>query len=139
MKSAVITVRIAPTDAGFSVNDGCGTWSLAPTTGPQATSFGPGPGSWIVGVDVAPGRYEHTDAGIFGCEYSLVTDFGWERKRESTSGVVGDFRLQAEILGGVKGDGEKLRIEGAAGFIAHEGRTCGTWERIALPRPTPTP
>ena len=64
MDGPLTVVQIAPTDAGFSANEGCGTWSLVPLTGPQATSFGPG--TWVVGVDIAPGRYQQNTVTL-GC------------------------------------------------------------------------
>lgn len=53
--TGVHTVTVAASDTSFQSRDACGLWSLAPTTGPQATTFGPG--TWIVGIDIAPGLY----------------------------------------------------------------------------------
>ena len=57
------TVTIMADDAGFSAAPECGTWSPAPTRGPKAAGFGPG--VWVVGVDIAPGRYR--SSGGEGC------------------------------------------------------------------------
>ncbi len=62
-------VTIAPTDVGF-VSDDCGTWSsdLSALPGPV------GDGVWIVGTDVAPGRYS-SDGGA-SCVWQRLAGFG---------------------------------------------------------------
>lgn len=66
------TVTIAPTDAGFDATR-CGTWTTAPTTGPQATRFGDG--AWIVGVDIAAGIYRSTGADPDLCRWGRLSGF----------------------------------------------------------------
>jgi hypothetical protein len=67
------TVTIASTDDDFST-DGCGTWNIAPTTGPQAVTFGEG--TWIVGVDIAAGTYRSSGSGSEPCLWQRLDGFG---------------------------------------------------------------
>ena len=64
-------VTISPNDVAITSN-GCGTWVLAPTNGPQATSFGDG--TFAVGVDIAPGTY--ITSGGPECYWARLSGFG---------------------------------------------------------------
>jgi hypothetical protein len=63
-------VTIEPSDAAFE-SDGCGTWSPAPTLGPQATSMGDG--TWAVGIDIVAGTYQATSTGY--CYWARLSSF----------------------------------------------------------------
>lgn len=67
------TVNISATDVGFSTDEDCGSWSLVPTLGPQATTFGTG--TWVVGVEIAPGTYRSTDTSG-DCVWNRLSGFG---------------------------------------------------------------
>ena len=104
------TVTIAATDAGFSSFAGCGTWSPAPTSGPQATTFGPG--AWIVGVDIAPGTYRSSSDRI-SCGWTRLSGFDGAYFTSRIEGGFGDVR-------------PTVVIEASdAGFASDAG--CGTW------------
>lgn len=63
-------VTVAPSDAAFESND-CGTWSPAPTSGPQMTSMGDG--TWAVGIDIVAGTYQATSTG--SCYWARLSSF----------------------------------------------------------------
>lgn len=64
--------EIAPSDAGF-VSSGCGAWSpLAPIAEPGQPF---GDGAFVVGAEVAPGRYR-SDTATDECQWRHVPDFG---------------------------------------------------------------
>jgi hypothetical protein len=63
-------VAVAPSDAAFESND-CGTWSPAPTSGPQTTSMGDG--MWAVGIDIVAGTYQATSTG--SCYWARLSSF----------------------------------------------------------------
>ena len=74
-RDRLAVVDIAPTDAGFT-SRGCGTWSpdLTPIVMPGQPF---GDGTYLVGADVAPGRYHASDpAGLV-----LLDPIGLVRRR----------------------------------------------------------
>ena len=109
------TVTISPADSGFSADVSCGTWTPAPTSGPQASSFGPG--AWIVGVDIAPGIYQNVigaDTGVRPCVWNRLSGFGGAEEEE--------------ILGGFGRESHSVAIaDRDIGFQARSG--CGDWTR----------
>jgi hypothetical protein len=104
----VTIVTIGPRDVAFKAED-CGTWTsdLSRITASR-TSFGPG--TFIVGVDVAPGRYR--DAGGPNCY--------WAR--------LGDFSGDGMIANDMVGSRTVVTIEPSDNGFKSEG--CGTWSRI---------
>ncbi len=118
--------EIAPSDAGF-VSSGCGAWSpLVPIAEPGQPF---GDGAFVVGAEVAPGRYR-TDTATDECRWWLVPDFG------------GAYRVYPEHPGDYTRprayDTLSIMEIGAddAGFYS-EG--CGEWEpaeRITASRTT---
>lgn len=102
-------VEIRPTDAAFN-SQRCGRWELyAPPTAPT-DSFGPG--DWIVGEQIEPGRYR-AESGSF-CY--------WER----ASGLSHDF---AEIIANdLVSDGTAV-VEISPGDRRFSSNGCGTWRR----------
>jgi hypothetical protein len=63
-------VTIAPSDAAFE-SEGCGTWSPAPTSGPEASTMGDG--TWAVGTDIVAGTYQATSTG--SCYWARLSSF----------------------------------------------------------------
>ncbi len=63
-------VTVLSSDAGFE-SDGCGTWDLLPSTGPEVTSFGDG--GYAIGIDIAPGTYS-APGGEY-CYWEQYSDF----------------------------------------------------------------
>ena len=117
-------VDIAATDAGFETS-GCGTWTsdLTPTVTPGQPF---GDGTYLVGPEVAPGRYfayspsEHCswyrtdDFGMVG-PWNWGIEFNWEWNVPTAIAIV-DITASD------------------AGFIS-EG--CGTWTTTVIPRAAP--
>ena len=114
-------VDIQPGDAGF-YSEGCGTWSddLGPTVEP-GQSFDDG--TFIVGVEVAPGRYR-AQTPSDSCYWFRLSDFlgeygetrhGWDGRRSDRTSIVD---IDAED----------------AGFYSVG---CGTWSDDLSPVVTP--
>jgi hypothetical protein len=74
-------VTISPSDAAFE-SDGCGTWSPAPTSGPEATTMGDG--TWAVGTDIVAGTYRATSTG--SCSWARLSSFSGESDAIITGG-----------------------------------------------------
>jgi hypothetical protein len=74
-------VTVAPSDAAFE-SEGCGTWSPAPTSGPEATSMGDG--MWAVGIDIVAGTYQATSTG--SCYWARLSSFSGETDATITDG-----------------------------------------------------
>lgn len=107
--NAHLVVEITPTDVAFE-STGCGRWTAYfPPTAPANTFTD---GVWMVGLDIAPGRYRSSGPSPDGNCY-------WARK----SGVQGDFD---EILANDNQSGPTL-VEIRAGDVAIESSGCGTW------------
>ena len=106
------TVTIMADDAGFSAEPACGTWSPAPTMGPKATEFGPG--VWMIGVDIAPGRYRSSGEGCF---WGRLSGFGGTPS-ESVGSSINDGIQTVDIAAT------------DVGFSSLDG--CGSWS----PAPT---
>ncbi len=70
-----VIVDILQSDAGFSSRYGCGTWSgdLTPRVSPGELF---GAGTYLVGSEVAPGRYRGASNGDFGCYWARLSAFG---------------------------------------------------------------
>lgn len=109
-------VDIAPTDAGFT-SRGCGTWS--PNLTPIVTPGQPfGDGTYLVGVDVAPGRYLASEPGNW-CYWTRLGSFG------------GDTSFGYDTPDDIIGSGSSLAIvdifETDVGFRTSG---CGTWSDV---------
>ena len=115
-------VDIGPSHAGFA-SAGCGRWSSDP--GPRAqvaTTFGDG--TFVVGVDVAPGRYRSV---------SSSDECAWQRLRRFGGEV--DGRSDDHIIGWGRGFIPYVDIAPTdAGFVSGG---CGTWSPDLAPRITP--
>ena len=106
-----------PEDAFGFYSARCGTWTLrdASVSGDAATSFGDG--SYIPGIDIAPGLYASA-GGDGACEWyrtSPVSLFGGDSAGDSAGGLRSSGRQVAEIK------------SGDVGFSA---RGCGEWAQV---------
>jgi hypothetical protein len=101
-------VTILASDKAFKTSS-CADWGLAPKTGPKATTIRQG--TFIVGVDIAPGTYKTT--GGDGCY--------WERMKSFTGNIEGT--LANDI---VQGSGIVTIKPGDLGF---KTSGCATWTR----------
>jgi hypothetical protein len=108
-------VTIGEGDAGFS-SSGCGTWSAdisAVTDDP--TDPITEDGTYIVGVDLAPGTWRSSDGSGFGCYAARLSGFG---------GTLDDI-----ISNDLATEGG-LIINIAASDRGFETTGCGTWEKV---------
>ena len=108
-------VDIAPSDAGF-VSRGCGTWSDA-----LAAALTPGDpfgdGTWLVGIDIEPGRYfAHSPSER--CRWYRLDGFGGEHT---------DGHYAAD------GSGWFSIVDIAASDAGFESSGCGTWTKEPPP------
>lgn len=103
-------VTILPADKGFT-SQGCGTWTTSPARASTSTTTITD-GTWLVGVDVAPGTYR--TSGGDGCY--------WERENDFLGGL-------NSIAANANPTGPAVVTISPAdkGFTAKD---CGTWTRI---------
>ena len=106
-------VDILSSDRGFETNSGCGTWNTSLRGGLQADIR---PGVWLVGSQIAPGRYR-TQASS-GCYWERVRNF------QGTLSAV----IDNEFVGSAGQQIVDIRSSDA-GF--HNDADCGTWTRIS--------
>lgn len=105
-------VTIAPNDAGFESRR-CGTWTQdlsAITSGP--TEPFAGDGTYIVGVDIAPGTWRAS--GASRCYWARLNGFGGTRN----------------IIANDNPAGATAVVTIAAGDKGFETARCGTWTKI---------
>jgi hypothetical protein len=100
-------VTVAKSDAGFS-SSGCGTWTsdLSRVT-ESKTTFGPG--TFIVGVDIAAGRYRNSGGDL--CYWERLSDFSGE-------GIITNDLTDGPTIMTIKASDK--------GFSSTD---CGTWTR----------
>ena len=105
-------VDIAPTDVGFETN-GCGSWStdLSPVTASPTGPFGDG--TYLVGADIAPGRYRTTSLSSF-CSWSRLSGFG------------GSDIIDIDIPSGAS-----AIVDIAPTDVGFETNGCGSWSLLA--------
>ena len=119
--SVLAIVDIEPTDVGFE-SKGC-AWSadLTPTSRP-GQAFGEG--TYVVGSEVAPGRYRARPSGG-ACSWTRLSKFGGSYGNDT--GVVGRWW--------VRGRSEVVDIASTdAGFYSSG---CGTWSPELVPELSP--
>ena len=126
-------VDIEPSDAGF-FSVGCGTWTddLTPiaTPGrldqllepPPAQFFGDG--TWLVGQDVAPGRYRQV-ARPESCIWLRLDGFGNIRPYAADGSPDGD--LDADVIDGGQAENPWDIVEIAASDAGFYSRGCHPW------------
>jgi len=111
--SVIDTVEIKSTDAAFR-SEHCGTWSqqlIPPSSGPTMPF---GPGTWIVGSEIAPGKWRNSDSSD-GCYWERLSTLA----RGPFSLIDNDFSKSIQIV----------EIKASDAGFHSEG--CGTWTRIA--------
>lgn len=106
-------VSIEPSDAAFTSSD-CGQWTsdLSPITSSSTANFGPG--TWIVGTDIAAGTWQASGGGDL-CSWERLSGFSGELDDIISIGV---------------GDANPVVTVSAsdAGFTTSDD--CGTWTLI---------
>ena len=117
-------VDIAATDAGFE-SSGCGTWtSVLTPIAPPGQPFGDG--DYIVGLDVAPGRY-FAYAPSEDCHWYRLKDFGGTRRWDYGADDAGEWSIPTRIA--------IVDIAASDGGFISDG--CGTWTTTVIPRAAP--
>lgn len=106
-------VEILPTDEAFESN-GCGRWVVPELSDPPRTEFGEG--SWIVGSQIAPGRYRSSGPGPDD------SSCYWAR----LSGLSGGFE---EIIANNLAEGPAV-VDIAADDVGFETSGCGSWTLV---------
>jgi hypothetical protein len=108
-------IDIDSSDAIFKTNAECGTWSKdAPLTG--ALTAIPENGAWLVGRQVAAGRYSPKPHQVGGCF--------WHRLRDFSDTIDGDIE-RGEI-----DPGSSATVEVRSGDVGFRASLCGEWNRI---------
>jgi hypothetical protein len=105
-------VTIAPTDGSFETAANCGIWTrdLKPITTSPSAPFGPG--TFIVGVDIAPGKWR---GGGAGCSWERLKGFSGGRNEIVASG---EPMGVATVTVNPKDKGFK-------------SSSCGTWTKVS--------
>jgi DnaJ domain len=107
-----LTVEILPSDAAFW-SEGCGWWTQI-LTPPSATPTDPfGNGTWLVPLEIAPGKWQNSDSSE-GCAWTQLSGLSGESSAVIASGVTHSIATM-EITGGE---------------MAFDSWGCGTWTRI---------
>ena len=136
---ASAVVDIAPSDAGF-YSRGCGAWSadLSPVLKPGEPF---GEGAFLVGAEIAPGRYRTTTPDRF-CTWDRLNSFGGstlhagERHGSDSLGSVG-FGGGLPIYGDWQDESASAIVDigpSDTGFLSFN---CGTWSADLTPIVTP--
>ena len=131
MRLPLTVADIAPDDERF-VSEGCGEWStdLAPIAEPGQPF---GDGTYIVGLDIAPGRYRAADSSD-SCFWLRLNDFrifGGKYQTYEIRNNIGGWG--ATVLGG--DESAIVDIEPTDTGFYSEG--CGTWTADLTPIVTP--
>lgn len=105
-------VTIGANDVGFE-SSRCGTWTrdLSPVTASPTAPITAN-GTYIVGVDVAPGRWQATNTD--GCYWARLSGF---------SGRLSDVIANGFVSGAVV-------VDIAPGDVGFETSRCGTWTKV---------
>ena len=110
-------VDIALTDVGFT-SRGCGTWS--PDPAPIVTPGEPfGDGTYLVGTDVAPGRYSASDPGA-SCYWTRLGSFS------------GDTSFGYDTPADIIAYGSLAIVEIFETDAGFGTSGCGTWSEVSL-------
>lgn len=107
-----LTVELHPSDVGFW-SEGCGWWTQT-LTPPSASPTEPfGPGTWLVGQEVAPGSWQNSGSSAL-CTWARLSTLDGGPLAASASGSTG---------------AEAVVIEISSGDVAFHSWGCGTWTR----------
>ena len=104
-------VTIDASDVGFS-SSGCGTWVPVQDTYPSSPTTTFGPGSFVVGLHIAPGTYVSGDTSQ-GCYWERLTGFSGELDDIITN----EFTFDRTIVTIQPGD------------VGFSSSGCGQWAR----------
>ena len=118
-------VEIAETDVGFSTS-GCGTWSES-TTSVSEPKRPFGDGTYLVGTEIAPGRY-FANAPSEHCEWRRLDVFGGSRGGR-------DLGIGAGRAWDIPSGLAVVDIRASDAGFSSTG--CGEWTRTFEPRVTP--
>ena len=115
---SVLTVDIAESDFGFHSED-CGTWTTE--IAPAATPGEPfGDGEWIVGVDIAPGRYRaHAPSG--DCRWHRLYGF------RGRSYVDTAYWARLDVIESSRDLDDPGEVTVAPSDLGFANRYCGEW------------
>jgi hypothetical protein len=107
-----LTVEIHPSDVAFW-SEGCGWWTQVMTP-PSASPTDPfGPGTWLVGPEIAPGLWQNSDSSR-GCSWARLGSLDGTPSSTTASGATSASAVVIEI---------------SAGDVAFHSWGCGTWTR----------
>lgn len=106
-------VEILPTDEAFE-SSGCGQWTAPELFDPLQTEIGEG--AWIVGAQIASGRYRSSGPGAsdFGCYWARLSGLDGTLNSVISNGFVDDPTI----------------VDIAAGDAGFESSGCGTWTLV---------
>ena len=110
-------VTILPTDGGFQ-SEGCGLWTVVPSSGPEATTFGDG--GYAIGIAIAPVTYEAP--GGPDCYWQQDSDF---------------LDSGNSIISNNFGDGPQT-VTLASNAMRFLVQGCGTWTQGTTAQPGST-
>ena len=103
---------IAPTDAGFT-SRGCGTWS--PDLTPKVTPGQPfGDGTYLVGAEIAPGRY-YASSPTTSCYWTRLGSFD------------GDMNFGYDLSDDILGYGRLAIVDILQTDVGFRSSGCGNW------------
>ena len=110
---STLTVEIKPSDVAFW-SEGCGQWSqsLEPPSASPRDPFGPG--TWLVGEEIAPGLWQNSDSSQ-GCSWMRLSSLGGGPSAANATGSTSATVLVIQIT---------------AADVAFHSAGCGTWTRI---------
>lgn len=107
-----LTVEIPASDAAFW-SDGCGWWTqiLTPPSGSPTEPFGPG--TWLIGEEIAPGLWQNSDSSE-ECRWARLSRLdGLPSSTSATGSGVAVITIQLTHAD-----------------RAFDSRGCGTWTRV---------
>ena len=102
-------VTILPSDGGFQ-SGGCGLWTVVPSSGPEATSFGDG--GYAIGVSIAPGTY--SAPGSSSCYWEQDSDF-----LDAGSSIISNDFVSGPVTVTLAPNAVRFYVQG-----------CGTWTQV---------
>jgi len=105
-------VDVQPTDAWFQTFD-CGLWSTTPNGGLQSQF---GAGMWLVGSQVAPGRYRSNGSPGAACTWSRLADL---------RNTIYSANAQGMTPAGVP-----VSVTIAPDDVAFESHNCSAWTSV---------
>ena len=124
-------VDILETDAGFR-SDGCGTWSSDLT--PVATPGQPfGDGTYIVGIDIAPGRYRAALRPRRICEWARLGGFTGELESQ----LIGSIHSGRDRRTGSQDPAPTIIVDILPSDEGFWSEGCGAWSSDLTPIVSP--